>query len=377
MTVCMLTSVHQAFDVRIYEKESRSLSAAGYRVIIVAPHNQNENSANAEIIAVRRLASRLKRMTRGVWDVYCKARDLNAQVYHFHDPELIPIGVLLKLHGKRVIYDVHEDVPRDILVKNWIAPILRQPVAFGATVGHYLGALMFDGVIAATPVIATRFPNDKTVTIQNFPWLEEPANTTSPCYAQRGPLVAYVGGISNERGAREMVQAMSRLEGFPEARLILAGEFEKPELEQELKETPGFQRVDYRGWLKREAVDRVVDSARAGLVLFHPFQSHMEAQPNKLFEYMAAGIPVIASDFPLWRSIVGDTGCGLLVDPLDPGAIASAIEWIFLHPKEAEEMGMQGASAVRSKYNWTREADKLLRLYRGLTNGHQASGVEN
>jgi hypothetical protein len=113
-TVCMLTSVHSAFDVRIYEKEARSLTTAGFRVMIVAPHDKNEQKEGVEIIAVRRCGHRLQRITKGIWDVYRKAREIDAQVYHIHDPELIPVGILLKLTGNRVVYDVHEDVPRDI-----------------------------------------------------------------------------------------------------------------------------------------------------------------------------------------------------------------------------------------------------------------------
>lgn len=370
-TVCMLTSIHSAFDVRIYEKEARSLTSAGFRVVIVAPHDKNEQREGVEIVAVRRSVNRLQRMTRGIWDVYRKAKKSDALVYHFHDPELIPVGLLLKLHGKRVVYDVHEDVPRDILVKNWITPILRKPAAFGAALAHFFSALVFDGVIVATPAIANRFPSKKTVTVQNFPRLEMPEEVSSHFYADRGPLVAYIGGISDQRGAREMVRAMSFLRGFPEARLILAGEFEEFELEQELRETPGFEKVDYRGWLKREAVGDVLDATRAGLVLFHPFQSYMEAQPNKLFEYMSMGLPVIASDFLLWRKIVGDIGCGLLVDPLDPAEIARAIEWILSHPRESAEMGRRGAEAVRTHYNWEIEEGKFLGFYQQLTNGHK------
>lgn len=366
-TVCMLTSVHSATDVRIFEKEAQSLSTAGYRVLIVAPHVENEKKGNVEIVAVERHSSRLQRMTQGIWDVYRKAKEINAEVYHFHDPELIPVGLLLKLQGKHLIYDVHEDVPRDILIKSWIAPILRKPAAFGAVVAHFLSALAFDGVIAATPVIAGRFPSGKAVTVQNFPRTETRYEENPQSYMNRKAFVTYVGCITSPRGAHEMVQTMSLLHGFPEARLILAGEFENLRLERELRETPGFERVDYRGVLTREAVRDVMREVKAGLVLFHPFECNMEAQPIKMFEYMYAGIPVIASDFPLWRKIVGDNGCGLLVDPLNPTDIANALEWIFSHPQEAEEMGRRGASAVRSKYSWKQESEKLLKIYRGLT----------
>ena len=104
----------------------------------------------------------------------------------------------------------------------------------------------------------------------------------------------------------------------------------------------------------------------AGVVLYHPELNHINAQPNKMFEYMAAGIPVIASDFPLWKEILEGARCGVCVDPLDPDQIADAIRWIVDHPEQAEQMGKNGRKAIIERYNWKREEDTLLGLYRGL-----------
>jgi glycosyltransferase involved in cell wall biosynthesis len=101
-------------------------------------------------------------------------------------------------------------------------------------------------------------------------------------------------------------------------------------------------------------------------VLFHPEPNHLEAMPQKIFEYMGAALPLIASDFPLWRRILGTTGCALFVDPQDPQAIADAIEFILRHPDEAEKMGRRGQAAVLEHYNWDTEAEKLVNLYSGL-----------
>ena len=151
--VCMLSSVHSAFDVRIYEKEAKSLAAAGYEVSIIAPHEKDEEASNVQIKAVPRPQNRRQRMTTTIWEVYRRAEELGASVYHFHDPELIPVGLLLKLKGRRVVYDVHEDLPRDILDKDWIPPALAKSVARAGAATELLGGLLFDGIIAATPTI--------------------------------------------------------------------------------------------------------------------------------------------------------------------------------------------------------------------------------
>ncbi|MFI5071281.1 MAG: glycosyltransferase family 4 protein [Terriglobales bacterium] len=372
----MLTSVHGAFDVRIYEKEARSLVVAGYEVTIVVPHARNEIAGGVTVRAIQPPRSRGKRMTRTIWQVYAEALRVNASVYHFHDPELIPVGLLLKLlHGKRVVYDVHEDVPRDIMNKEWIVSVLRAPIARAAEGLEAAGACLFDAVVAATPTIAQRFPKKKTFAVHNFPHPDSFLESCTVAYQNRLPLIVYVGGISTSRGGREMVEAMDRLRISLGARLQLAGAFETEDLRDELSAQSGWERIDFLGWLSYKRVCSVINRCRIGLVILHSTPAFRESLPLKLFEYMSAGLPVVASNFPCWREIVEDSSCGLLVNPLDPQAIAEAIQWLLDHPQEAEEMGRRGAAAVRSKFNWSREEEKLLRLYAHLTNGRQSGFV--
>jgi len=306
-------------------------------------------------------------MTRTVWQVYRSAVRADGDVYHFHDPELIPMGFLLRLRGKKVVYDVHEDLPRQILSKHWIPWWLRGVVAKGAELMEALAARFLDGIVAATPAIAARFPREKTVVVQNFPILSEFVVSEVVPYKERPPYVVYVGGISVIRGIFEMVKAMEHLPPNGQATLVIAGEFTPPALEEEVRKLPGWERVQFLGWQTRQQVVSLLGKARMGLVLLHPTPNYIDALPVKLFEYMAAGIPVVASDFPLWRRIVEEASCGLLVNPLDPGAIAEAITWLLEHPEEAEAMGKRGRRAVLEKYNWEKEAEKLIEFYRSIS----------
>lgn len=285
------------------------------------------------------------------------------KLVHFHDPELIPIALLLRLSGIKVIYDVHEDLPRQILSKPWIPTMLRRPLALVAGLVERLAALGSHAIVAATPTIADRFPVRKTYLVQNYPIVTELQDADSTPMTRRPAVAAYVGAITAIRGAREMIEALSLMPPELDLRLAIAGQFSSASLREELASLEGWARVEEHGWLSRGEVARLLHGARMGLVLFHPVANHIEAQPTKLFEYMSAGLPVIASDFPLWRDIVGDARCGILVDPLDPAAIADAMTWIMRNPEEAQEMGLRGRKAVEERFNWHSEARNLIRAY--------------
>lgn len=365
--IAHLTSVHVPLDIRIFHKECKTLARAGYEVVLIAPQDRPtgiEVLNGVRIVGILKPRNRRTRMTGTIWNVFRTALREQADIYHFHDPELIVVGLCLKLRGKRVVYDVHEDVPRQILTKHWIPARVRGVVSRSVGVVESLGALVWDGIAAATPTIARRFPEKKTALVQNFPVPEELIPATPSPYAGRQPVVAYVGKIEGIRGAREMVDAMAALPPSVEARLEMAGVFEPAALERDLRQLAGWTRVNSLGWLTRPDISALLGRARVGLVLLHPSGNYVEAQPNKLFEYMAAGIPVVASDFPRWRALVNEVSCGLLVDPLDPGAIARAIQWLLEHPDEAEGMGQRGQAAVRSRYSWDAEGERLLQLYR-------------
>lgn len=358
-----LTSVHKPNDTRIFIKECKTLQEIFGGVSLIAPHEKNEIVDDIKIYAIPKAKSRKERMLKTVWQVYKSALDQNADVYHFHDPELIPIGLLLKAKGKKVIYDVHEDVPKQILSKYWIPSTLRKIVSVFAALLEKISANIFDGIVAATPSIAKRFPARKTVVVQNFPIINELVTKENFEYSKRPNNIIYIGGISEIRGIKEMVQAIDILPKNFNAKLILAGNFTPPSLEKEISNLSGWRKTEFLGWKNRDEIAQILNTSRVGLVVLHPVKNYIEGYPVKLFEYMSAGIPVIASDFPLWRKIIEEAGCGILVDPLDAKAIADAIKWLLEHPKDAEEMGKKGREAVLKYYNWDNEAKKLINFY--------------
>lgn len=373
-----MTSAHRALDARIFHKISKSLARSGYEVILVAGHRRNETIDGVRIAALSKSGGRLRRMTVSLYQVYKKAVALDADIYHFHDPELMPVGLLLRLRGKHVVYDAHEDLPRTVSYKEYVPPALRNLVAGVAERFELFAARRLTAVIGATPPIADRFRevNPNTVVVHNFPILDELTSHHPQAWEQRDSAVAYIGGISRERGIFEMLQAISLVSPKLGCRLALAGWFSSPELQNEVRERMASGYVDFLGMLSRVQVADLLGRMQVGIVVLHAEPNFVNSKPTKLFEYMCAGIPVVASDFPQWRAIVESARCGLLVDPMNPARIAEAIAHLLTHPREAEEMGRRGREAAERIFNWKSEEQTLVRLYRSILQQNELSYAE-
>jgi hypothetical protein len=257
-------------------------------------------------------------MTLTVWRVYREAVRLGGDLYVFPDPELIPVGLLLRSRGKKVVYDIREFGALQFLAKHYLplwarglcGRLVRRLQAFAVP--------RLSAVLAATPSIAAQFPESarrKLTIVQDFPSLAELSPKDHLSRDQRPNWAAYVGGITALRGIREMLSAMALLPGSLGVSLKIAGEFAPQDLRDEVSRMPGWERTESMGTLDRPGVLRVLGQARLGLLTLHPSPAHYEAWSVKLFEYTCAGVPVIASDFPLWREIAQGAQCGLPVDP--------------------------------------------------------------
>lgn len=359
--VAHVSSAHPWTDNRIHYRECVSLSELGYDVTLVAIASQVAGrDTDVRVIALSRLP-RLRRVIFGSARAVARALRARAQVFHLHDPELAWAVPILRLLGKRVIYDAHEDLVMQVASKKYVKKSLLPVMTAAARV--LLGfAKRSNHIIAATETIARTFPADKVSIVHNYPPLRV-EEATAPPVSERPLSVVYVGGIGENRGARQMIDAMGEPSIPSGWRLEMAGTM-PPTLHQQLADSPGWARVDFRGQVRPEEARDLLLRGRAGLVLFQDTRAHRDSLPTKMFEYFAAGVPVIASDFPLWRSIVEGYECGLLVDESSPSAIASAIATYADDPQLLDRHSRNARRVAEEKLNWASEVPTLASVYR-------------
>ncbi|KKM23935.1 hypothetical protein LCGC14_1610180, partial [marine sediment metagenome] len=241
--VAQLTTVHPRYDTRILVKTSASLAERGFEVVLlVADSLEDELVSGVRIVNIgESKGNRVVKTVNRLVLMFRAAVKENADIYHFHDPELMLIAPLLKLKGKVVIYDIHEDVPRQVLRKKWIPFLLRKPISLLVRALESVVSRLVDGIVTVTPTIASRFPLEKTIETRNYVDLKE-FDSYDPIKPKS--LITYVGGITEARGILPMVSAFENLS----ANLTLVGKFQESGLENKCKNTPGWHNVNFIGW---------------------------------------------------------------------------------------------------------------------------------
>lgn len=366
ISVCHVTSVHPRYDVRILHKECMSLARHGFAVtLLVNDTLPDEKFEDVEIISTQfKPRNRFDRMFISKKRIRNHMREIDADIYHFHDPELLPLGKRLKKSGKIVIYDSHEDVPRQLLAKTWIPRWMRKPISFVYEKYENRIVRSLDAVVVPTPHIRDRFINYNinTTIVANYPLKQEFSETLVP--VEKKEQACYVGGITRQRGIMQIAEATHRAN----MKLVLCGRFESDILKEELLNR--YSHIEYLGSVDRNVISEVIRSSILGFVTLLYTPNHYYSYPIKMFEYMAGGIPVIASDFPLWKTLVEDNQCGICVNPERIEEIVSAIDFISAHSDKANQMGERGREKVLTEYNWDAESQKLIDLYQLLKSSY-------
>ena len=366
--VCHMTSAHAPGDTRIFYKECVSLAKAGYEVYLVERGESYEESGVHVIGLGQPSGGRLSRMTSFAKKVYSKALELDADIYHFHDPELLPYGLKLKKQGKKVIFDSHERYTEQLKNKSYLPTWVSRTIA--AVYDRYERSVLkrLDAVIFPCTMDG-RNPFDglcdRSVIISNAAILGEFFDKYDPKTEKLDRAVCYVGGLTQARGITADVQAAAQAQ----ARLVLAGAFSSREYQMKLEAMPEYTCVDYRGTLGRDGIAEVLAQCQAGLCTLKDVGQYLKIDTFgiKVYEYMSMGLPVILSHSSYNDRMMEQYRFGICVDPDDVEEVAASIRYLLDHPEEARQMGENGRRAVQEKFNWGVEERKLLDLYAELT----------
>jgi len=342
--VCILTTVHQPFDTRIFHKEAKTLVRSGYKVTLIVPHNKNETVDRVKIIALPKARNRLFRIFFHTWQIIFLALGQRADIYHFHDPELVLVGIVLKLFRKKVIYDVHEDVPK-------IMNIVEQ-----------IGAKSFNKIVVVTPEIARKFSRNKAIILRNFPIVKLIDDTAPLSYNKNKPIIIYAGGLKRVRGIKEIIQAMEYVDN--KAELWLLGKWYNKKFKRECENLAGWKQVKDFGFVSLSKVYQYMKIANMGISILYPLENHLKSLPVKHYEYMTCSLPVITSNFSYWKDIFEE--CALFADPYNPKDIAKKILFLLGDINVMNKMGRSGRKLVVEKYSWEEESKKLLEMYKHI-----------
>ena len=361
MRICHITSAHDPEDVRIFYKECCSLAKHGYDTHLVQMGSSYiKNGVNIHGFGTME-GSRFKRARITTRKAYQVALEVNADIYHIHDPELLPYALKLKRSGKVVIFDSHENNVGYLKEKPYWPKIVGYCVSFFYGIYEKYICKRIDGIIGVTPDLTDYFSkmNKNTETVSNFPVFIEP--NKAPSFNNK--KIVFAGLIDEQWNHENIIRA---LEYLPDVKYELCGSGQQEFIEK-LKKMPAWDRVEFRGRIPHSEVANVLSDCSIGLALLSPSLNTYGMKGtmgnNKIFEEMMAGLPVICTNFERWEDFVNRYSCGICIDPSNPHEIADAISGVLSNLEKAKEMGENGLEATRVEYNWSTQEQKLIRLY--------------
>lgn len=359
MKICVATDVHPAHDPRII-KEIKSLKKIGEVFYISPPGNPGIEVKHIQIPLFK---SRKERIMKGPREVFRIVQKIKPNIFHFHDPELIPIGIKIAKLGIKVVYDIHENYPAVFLTKNYVPKILRPILAWSVKTFEDYGAKYFAGVVAVTENVCERFSRKiPCALVPNYPDIKFLGKISRKRVSDGKTRFIYVGSIDQDRAIIEMLTAYKMIsEKYENVEFLLVGTIFSKKLQKFIEEfhAKGFT---YHPPVAYEKSLQIVADSDVGMLVIHRNESKEISSPVKMFEYMYYGLPIIASDFSYWHHILDRGPCAVYVEPDDPISIANAMRKLINH-NEREKLSCQ---SIAKEFTWEKCESNLLNLYKNL-----------
>ena len=372
--ICILTTAHSPFDDRIYYREAVTLKKLGYDLSIIAPYEKPMvTKEDINILNVPKFPNRFYRFSKTGFNIYQLAMKQNADIYHFHDPDLLPWMFLLQKKGKKVIYDVHEYNSKSIITKYWIPKKLRNSISNFVDIIEKKFSSKFSGIITVNPHMAElfRLVNMNTVSVGNYPlnWFIEKCSTIKKFNLNN---ISYIGGLNKDRGYEVIISTMKFLErNGIDLMCSITGQIDYMGIDDNfprLKLGINENNIRWNGVVNFLEIPGYLSQSGIFWLPWINTPNNELGTPIKIFEYMAAGRPIVASSLSFVKKIIQEVGCGTLVIPNDTESNAKAILDLVMNPEIATEMGKRGRKSVEEKYNWSSQEIILKNFYESILN---------
>lgn len=370
MKILHISTVHRRYDTRIFLKQCKSLTGdVNHISLYVCDGLGKEKKDNVNIIdGGNNSGGRIWSMIMKPLKALSYSVKNKFDIYHFHDPELLPVGIILSVIGRNVVYDIHDEIDVQIYNKGWIPKPLRPLISSVFRLLERFGLKLFSGVIVVNQKMKDKYSEftqaKKIRVVQNFPILNEAVQNINTEEEKNGYV--FVGTISRQRGIDKILMAAKGLDS--KYSFKIAGSIPDKNFATELEPLLNNSNVDYHGFIEHKKSIELIKGAQAGLMIYQPDENYLNTYPIKLFEYLMCGVPVIASNFPYWEDFFNKYECGILVDPNDTDAIKNAFIWIKENEQQAREMGKRGRDIVLSNYTWDSQFENLIELYEHILN---------
>ncbi len=363
--ICHLTSVHNRYDNRIFFKQCCSLNKEGYEVHLVVADGKGDEEKNGVFIWDAGIKKgRFHRIFKTTKKVYQKGLDLDAQLYQFHDPELIPFGLKLLKKDKKVVYDSHEDYRLQIKIKPYINLVVRRILSKFFGIYEDYAVKRFSGVLVPQLSMVEPFYkiNKNTKMVANTVDIRDKFEIAEKDYSNS--ICFHPGTLTKERGLLNMIKAFEHLK--KDEKLVIAGPFESQDLMDQAKALPGWKKVDYIGKKPYPEIRDHHKEASIGLILFERVGQYDFAYTVKLFEFMYYGSPVIMPNFGDWVEFNERYQCGVNVDTSNAEDVARQIERLNSDPSLKKKLGSNGHNAILKELNWNHDEQNLFVFYDNL-----------
>lgn len=366
--ILLISSTHNQDNFRVFHREFKALEKEGFSVVYITQEAyRGEQSMHPNIHLFKKIDNKYFRiLVSQFYILQLILQFKKVHVLHLHTPELIPLGVGFKIFGKKIVYEAHDNLPEQIKTKDWIPFLLKPFLSILSSMYEKIADYFFDRIIIVEPTNALRFKENKTVIIRNFPMDIEFGSMNISNYKERSNNLVYIGQIFRKRGILDYVKALEFIPQSYNVKLHLAGNISTQKLRKELIELKGWDRVHYYGYVNRERALQIYSISKIGLLVLDDNKKYQQSDPVKLFEYMAAGIPFIMSNFTVWNKLLHKTKVALTCTYNSPKELAKHIIYLLDNKEQAAEMAANARMLYEKHYSWELQERLFLNVYKNL-----------